>query len=99
VGKEAQAHSRNVKVGKYTLEYTATAASIIVMDREENPAGHIFYTACRLDEKIESSRPVTFDFNGGPGGHFRLSSLRETSSFYDVVRIGTNLFSETHSPL
>jgi carboxypeptidase C (cathepsin A) len=56
-----------LKVGKKRLEYTATAASITVMDREENPAGRIFYIAYRLDEKAESNRPVTFVFNGGPG--------------------------------
>jgi carboxypeptidase C (cathepsin A) len=56
-----------LKAGKETLEYTATAASITVMDREEEPAGRIFFIAYRLENKTGGDRPVTFVFNGGPG--------------------------------
>ncbi len=46
--------------------YTATAGTIILKDKKQNPLASIFYIAYTLDDST-ANRPVTFAFNGGPG--------------------------------
>ncbi|HNP25890.1 MAG TPA: hypothetical protein PKM20_04055 [Nitrosomonas sp.] len=58
------------KSDQATFDYTATAASITVHDKQSKPIGQIFYvayTADQPDQSDQQSRPLTFVFNGGPG--------------------------------
>lgn len=50
-----------------SLNYTATAASITVHDKQSNPMGQIFFIAYLAEQKEKNTRPLTFVFNGGPG--------------------------------
>ncbi|WP_430811925.1 MULTISPECIES: S10 family peptidase [unclassified Carboxylicivirga] len=53
-------------INNSTLNYTATAGTIILKNKDQKPAASIFYVAYSLDDNI-TNRPVTFSFNGGPG--------------------------------
>ncbi|MCO6428908.1 S10 family peptidase [Nitrosomonas communis] len=55
------------KVGETKLDYTATAASITVYDKQSKPIGQIFYIAYIAEQQGDRPRPLTFVFNGGPG--------------------------------
>ncbi|WP_139218510.1 S10 family peptidase [Nitrosomonas aestuarii] len=55
------------KSGQATLDYTATAASVTVHDKQSQPAGQIFYVAYTMNQPDQQRRPLTFVFNGGPG--------------------------------
>ena len=57
----------SLKRGKTKIEYTATAASITVKDKQAKPVGRIFYIAYAMKPEGERTRPLTFVFNGGPG--------------------------------
>jgi carboxypeptidase C (cathepsin A) len=51
-----------------SLNYTATAGTLLINDEEEKPYGSIFYVGYTLDGVSDSrTRPVTFLYNGGPG--------------------------------
>jgi carboxypeptidase C (cathepsin A) len=51
-----------------TLDYSATAGTLIVRDDEDRPIASIGYVAyTRREEKGGGARPITFAFNGGPG--------------------------------
>lgn len=62
-------------VGGKTLNYTATAGTIILKEEVEEddgeiakPKASIFFIAYTLDDVSDvSQRPLTFSFNGGPG--------------------------------
>jgi len=57
-----------LSLGGKTLEYTATAGTLIVRDDDDKPIAAIGYIAyTRREPKEASARPVTFAFNGGPG--------------------------------
>ena len=38
-----------------------------MLDPQERPVGHVFYTAYTVPSRTSVTRPVTFAFNGGPG--------------------------------
>jgi carboxypeptidase C (cathepsin A) len=65
----------SVKIGRRTLNYTATAGRVvlrkeIVTDGKFDgyvPKAEVFITAYTLDGADPAKRPVTFAFNGGPG--------------------------------
>ncbi|HUO79849.1 MAG TPA: hypothetical protein VMU00_06880 [Steroidobacteraceae bacterium] len=72
--------------GAINLEYTATAGTAIVRDKDEKPVASIGYVAyTRRDVKDASRRPVTFAFNGGPGS----SSLWLHMGFLGPKRVAT----------
>ena len=51
-----------------TIDYTATAGTLIVLDEEDKPMASIGYVAyVRQGAKEGAVRPITFAFNGGPG--------------------------------
>jgi len=50
-----------------TLNYTATAGTLIIKNDKGKPEVSIFYTAFAQDGADRSHRPVTFIYNGGPG--------------------------------
>jgi len=64
-----------IKIGRRTLNYTATAGRVvlrkeIVTDGKFDgyvPKAEVFLTAYTLDGADPGKRPVTFAFNGGPG--------------------------------
>jgi carboxypeptidase C (cathepsin A) len=58
----------SLRAGAISLDYTATAGTAIVRDKDDKPIASIGYIAyTRRDVKDQSRRPVTFAFNGGPG--------------------------------
>ena len=63
-------------IGNRTFRYTATAGTIVLTNAKDEPAASVFYvayTAEGLGSKAE--RPVTFAYNGGPGGSSALIHL------------------------
>jgi carboxypeptidase C (cathepsin A) len=51
-----------------TLEYTATAGVLVIIDDSDKPIADMGYVAyVRRDVKDPSRRPIMFAFNGGPG--------------------------------
>src|SRR4030081_2343991 len=51
-----------------TLAFAATAGSIRLFDEKGEPQADLAYTSYQLDGADARTRPVTFLFNGGPGG-------------------------------
>ena len=49
------------------VSYTATAGNLVIHDDDDKPYGSVFYAAYTEDGANESTRPVTFLYNGGPG--------------------------------
>lgn len=65
---EKNVTEHSVEIGGTEIEYEATAATMNIKNRENEPIaqfGYIAYTRTDLDNVSE--RPVTFVFNGGPG--------------------------------
>ncbi|MGH8290743.1 MAG: S10 family peptidase [Steroidobacteraceae bacterium] len=55
-------------VESHRIDYTATAGTVILRNDRGKPTGGMFYVAyVRSGVRDESSRPVTFLYNGGPG--------------------------------
>ncbi|MEJ2009106.1 MAG: peptidase S10 [Acidobacteriota bacterium] len=51
------------------VAYTATAGTIILHNEKDQPTAKIFYIAYTKDHVSDpATRPVTFSYNGGPGG-------------------------------
>ena len=64
----ASVTQHRLSLGGKSLEYTATAGTLIVRDDEDRPIASIGYIAyTRRDGKSGVARPITFAFNGGPG--------------------------------
>lgn len=58
----------SVEVGGKTIHYTATAGTIILRNKKNQPIGSMFYVAYTKDGvRNLAHRPVTFLYNGGPG--------------------------------
>ena len=58
----------SVTIGGRTIRYTATAGTILLRDKDNNPVGSMFYVAYTEDGvRNLAERPVTFLYNGGPG--------------------------------
>ena len=55
------------KVGSVDAAFTATAASLPLVDDRGEKQADIFYVAYTRDDAASASRPITFVFNGGPG--------------------------------
>src|SRR5438552_4072791 len=66
---ESSVTQHHASAGGKSLDYTATAGTLIVRDDEDKPIASIGYVAyTRKDAKGSgSARPITFAFNGGPG--------------------------------
>lgn len=58
----------SVVVDGNRIRYTATAGTIILHDDNGKPTASMFYIAYTKDDANPSRRPVTFAYNGGPGG-------------------------------
>ncbi|MGH7660628.1 MAG: S10 family peptidase [Vulcanimicrobiaceae bacterium] len=58
------------------VAYAATAGTILLRDDKEEPTASIFYVAFTADEKgSRAERPLTFAYNGGPGGSSALIDI------------------------
>jgi len=58
----------SLHAGAISLDYTATAGTAIVRDKDDKPIASVGYVAyTRRDVKDATRRPITFAFNGGPG--------------------------------
>jgi carboxypeptidase C (cathepsin A) len=57
----------HITIAGKTLDYTATAGTLIVRDDEDKPIASIGYVAYTRASAKGGARPVTFAFNGGPG--------------------------------
>jgi len=56
-----------VAVGGRRIAYTARAGTILLKDKDNEPAASMFYVAYTADRGDARTRPVTFLWNGGPG--------------------------------
>jgi carboxypeptidase C (cathepsin A) len=59
-------HHRTTIDGR-SMDYTATAGTLIIKNEKGQPEASLFYTAFVQDGADRSHRPVTFIYNGGPG--------------------------------
>src|SRR5579862_5297904 len=58
----------SITLGGNSIDYTATAGTILMKDEQEKPRASFFFVAYTKDPATRpSERPVTFVFNGGPG--------------------------------
>ena len=65
----------SVTVNGETIRYTATAGTIILKNDKGDPSASMFYIAYTRDGASLNRRPVTFAYNGGPGGSSVLVNL------------------------
>ncbi|MGD0967849.1 MAG: peptidase S10 [Candidatus Aquilonibacter sp.] len=65
------------------IHYTARAGTITLYDEKRQPIDTMFYTAYTQDGVNPSTRPVTFFYNGGPGG----SSVWQRMAAFGPVRV------------
>jgi carboxypeptidase C (cathepsin A) len=65
---ESSVTQHRITVHGKTLDYTATAGTLIVRDDDDKPIASIGYVAYTLHPQEHGGpRPITFAFNGGPG--------------------------------
>jgi carboxypeptidase C (cathepsin A) len=64
---ESSVTQHHITLGGKTLDYTATAGTLIVRDDDDKPIASIGYVAYTRAGARAGARPVTFAFNGGPG--------------------------------
>jgi carboxypeptidase C (cathepsin A) len=57
-----------IKLAGKDLAYTATVGNIVIYNEKNEPYHVMSYRAYMLDGAEEAKRPVTFIYNGGPGG-------------------------------
>src|SRR5258705_2409579 len=66
----------SVKIGGQEIKYTATAGTILLKLEDGTQKASVFYVAYTKDDVSDTAkRPVTFTFNGGPGGGSILVAL------------------------
>lgn len=68
IAERSSTTQHRVRINGETVEYTATAGTLVLKNEKGEPAGSFFYVAyTRNGIKDAAKRPVTFTFNGGPG--------------------------------
>jgi carboxypeptidase C (cathepsin A) len=83
------ATSHSLKLGGHTLNYRASAGTLVIRDDKGRPDASIFYVAYTAGpdkEKELASRPLTFLYNGGPGS----SSIWLHMGSFGPVRVATS---------
>ncbi len=66
--EEQQVTSHSIEINGKDIKYEATAATMNIKNRENEPIAQFGYVAyTRTDISDKKRRPVTFVFNGGPG--------------------------------
>jgi carboxypeptidase C (cathepsin A) len=64
---ESSVTQHHITLRGKTIDYLATAGTMIVRDDEDKPMASIGYVAYVRQDKAAGTRPITFAFNGGPG--------------------------------
>ena len=76
------------RIGARTIRYTATAGTIVLTNAKDEPAASMFYVAYTADDAgAKNRRPITFAYNGGPGGS---SALVHMGAFGPRTVVTTN---------
>jgi carboxypeptidase C (cathepsin A) len=57
----------SVRIGGRTINYKATAGTLLIKDDKDKSTVSFFYVAYTVDDGKPGKRPVTFMYNGGPG--------------------------------
>ena len=84
-----------IELGGKQVPYTAIAGHLVTVDADTSqPAAKIFYVAYLADGSDETSRPVTFFYNGGPGS----SAVFVMLGSFVPVRIKSSLPAFTPAP-
>ena len=66
--ERAVSTQHSVTIGGQTIHYTATAGTILLRNKQNQPIGSMFYVAYTENGvRNTANRPVTFLYNGGPG--------------------------------
>jgi carboxypeptidase C (cathepsin A) len=83
------------RIGGREIRYTATAGTILLTNDKNAPTASVFYVAYVADGLgPHEKRPITFSYNGGPGGS---SALVHMGAFGPRMVVTTNA-SATHPP-
>jgi carboxypeptidase C (cathepsin A) len=65
---EQSVTQHSLLVGGTTINYTATAGTLIVRNEKDQPYASVGYVAyIKRDGSDPAKRPITFSYNGGPG--------------------------------
>ncbi len=66
--EKLQTTQHSIQLNGATLNYTATAGTLVLKKDDVKPIASIFFVAYTRDDATDKSkRPITFAFNGGPG--------------------------------
>ncbi|MGH8280761.1 MAG: S10 family peptidase [Gammaproteobacteria bacterium] len=84
----------SVTVNGQTIKYTATAGTIILRNDKGDPTASMFYIAYTKDNTNADKRPLTFAYNGGPGG----SSVLVNIGGFGPMRVQTTDAAPTPPP-
>ncbi|HEX6550058.1 MAG TPA: peptidase S10, partial [Gammaproteobacteria bacterium] len=85
----------SVTIDGHSIDYTATAGTLLIRDDKGEPSASVFYIAYTMDGvKDASKRPVTFLYNGGPGS----SSIWLHMGAFGPMRIVTSDAKPTPPP-
>lgn len=57
----------SVRIHGKTIDYKATAGTLLIKDDKGKPTVSFFYVAYTVDDGKPGKRPLTFLYNGGPG--------------------------------
>ena len=71
----------DVRIDGKTIHYTATAGTLILKNKKNQPTASVFYIAYTKNGAHPDHRPVTFAYNGGPGF---ASALVDIGGFWPV---------------
>lgn len=78
----------SARIAGRIIHYTATAGTIVLKNEKDEPAASVFYVAYTADELGPAARrPLTFAYNGGPGGS---SALIHMGAFGPRTVVTTN---------
>jgi len=91
--QKAVSHGQ-VTVNGERIDYTATAGTIILHDSKGDPTASMFYIAYTKNGADPEKRPVTFAYNGGPGG----SSVLVNLGGFSPMRVQTTDAAPTPPP-
>jgi len=84
----------SVTVNGQAIKYTATAGTIILKNNKGDQTASMFYIAYIKDGADASKRPLTFAYNGGPGG----SSVLVNIGGFGPMRVQTTDAAPTPPP-
>ena len=65
--EQASVTEHTIVLDGETVPYRATAATMHLVNEDEEPIGSLYYTAYTRTDVDSSTRPLAFIFNGGPG--------------------------------